>query len=350
VSEQRRSGGGESRPYPGRDESALDRHEDEASVAKRWQGVGCVRARREIEREPVRAVYPRQRERVAQERVPVDENDSGRIETLPDGSISIPLFEEELVVTKRTVLRERIVIRRETVTDWETVEAELRRETISIDAEEVPPDSVEAVDDDYLFGGSELCGVSVYDPYGHKIGNVDEVVCGKRTRVPEWIRIRAGFFGTRRVLVPTAGARMVDGGLMVGYSKERVRNSPQINTKKMSQQHNAFLAYYYGLPDPRQRSETALTEGELRCGGPDESSARGERATASEEEVELGSTRLRNSFENKPLARGFEPQHQVPVSRETIQDGIGRHRSRNASPDDDPAEGCRPSRSAGSPS
>jgi uncharacterized protein (TIGR02271 family) len=142
-------GGGESRPRSG-DGPALVRHEEEARVAKRWEGVGSVRARREVESGIVRAEYPRRRDELAHERVPVTDQDSGKIETLPDGAISIPLFEEELVVTKRTILRERIIVRKETVTDWETVEAELRREHISFDADDLPEGSVEATGDTRL--------------------------------------------------------------------------------------------------------------------------------------------------------------------------------------------------------
>ncbi len=55
---------------------------------------------------------------------------------LPDGSVSIPILEEELVVTKRTVVRERILIRKRTVTEHQRVEAELRRERVELDSED----------------------------------------------------------------------------------------------------------------------------------------------------------------------------------------------------------------------
>lgn len=70
------------------------------------------------------------------ERVPAGEGDSGEIETLPDGSVSIPVLEEQLVVTKRTVVRERIVVRKEVATETERVEAELRREHVDVDVRE----------------------------------------------------------------------------------------------------------------------------------------------------------------------------------------------------------------------
>jgi uncharacterized protein (TIGR02271 family) len=92
--------------------------------------------RREVTSRRVEERHPRHLEQLAHERVPVAENDSGEIEVLPDGSVSIPLFEEELVVTRRQVLRERVVIRKELVTDWETIEIELRREHVAFETDD----------------------------------------------------------------------------------------------------------------------------------------------------------------------------------------------------------------------
>jgi len=129
-------GGGESRPRASSDqEASLVRHEEEVDVGTRWSETGLARLRREVESRMVRERYPREVQEIAHERVPVAEGDSGEIEVLPDGSVSIPLFEEELVVTKRQVLRERVIVRKELVTDWETVEVELRREHIAVENE-----------------------------------------------------------------------------------------------------------------------------------------------------------------------------------------------------------------------
>lgn len=69
------------------------------------------------------------------ERVQAGENDSGEVETLPDGSVSIPILEEELVITKRLVVRERVVIRKRTITEQHQVEAELLKERVAISAD-----------------------------------------------------------------------------------------------------------------------------------------------------------------------------------------------------------------------
>jgi stress response protein YsnF len=63
------------------------------------------------------------------------EHDSGEIVTLPDGSVSVPVFEEELVITKRLVVRERIVIQKERVTENARVEAELRHKHVDVEAD-----------------------------------------------------------------------------------------------------------------------------------------------------------------------------------------------------------------------
>ena len=45
-------------------------------------------------------------------------------------------FEEVLVVTKKLVVRERVVVRKETVIDEYTLQTELRREHVSVDADD----------------------------------------------------------------------------------------------------------------------------------------------------------------------------------------------------------------------
>jgi uncharacterized protein (TIGR02271 family) len=69
------------------------------------------------------------------ERRPPAAADSGEVEVLPDGSISIPVFQEELVIEKRLVVRERVIVRKHTVTEDRLVEADLRRERIEVDAD-----------------------------------------------------------------------------------------------------------------------------------------------------------------------------------------------------------------------
>ena len=113
------------------------RHDEELEVGSRTVDAGSVRARKRVDTEAVERVVGREIEHVDElERVPVADGDSGEIETLPDGSVSIPVLEEELVVTKRVVVRERVIVRKRTETEQHRIQAELRRERVELDADD----------------------------------------------------------------------------------------------------------------------------------------------------------------------------------------------------------------------
>ena len=119
------------------DDASTIRHEEEVvGVDTPWRGIGHVRARKRIVTERVRTSVPREVETVELARAPVAENDSGETETLPDGSISIPVYEEEVVVTKRKVLRERVIVRKQTVTEQQRVRVDLQKERVEVEADE----------------------------------------------------------------------------------------------------------------------------------------------------------------------------------------------------------------------
>jgi uncharacterized protein (TIGR02271 family) len=114
----------------------LTLHDEELELDTRVRDTGSVRARKRIATEEVSELVPRGVEQVRIDHEPADEGDSGEIETLPDGSISIPLLEEELVISKRIVVRERIVIRKVIEIENTRVRAELRHEQIDMETTE----------------------------------------------------------------------------------------------------------------------------------------------------------------------------------------------------------------------
>ncbi len=112
------------------------RHEEELADAETaWRGIGHVRAIKHVATYKVKDDVARKVEDVVLERQSVVDGDSGKLERLPDGSISIPVFEEEIVVSKQTILRERVIIRKETVTESHGIREELRKERVEIDAD-----------------------------------------------------------------------------------------------------------------------------------------------------------------------------------------------------------------------
>lgn len=127
---RQRPGGDSSRPPA---EPALPRHEEEAVLERQWREEKPANVRRIVQSRKVDDNYPARSERLAHDRVAARDGDSGEIEVLPDGSVSIPLFEEQLVVSRRVVLRERVVVKKEMITNWRHISAHLRSEEIELE-------------------------------------------------------------------------------------------------------------------------------------------------------------------------------------------------------------------------
>jgi len=130
-------------PYQAPD--PIVRSDEELEVTTETREAGRVRARKVVDHEQVEEVVPVAVEEAATERRPAEDGDSGEVETLPDGSLSIPVFEERLVVEKRLVVRERVIIRKHTVYEEQRVVADLARERVEIDADDSVADRVKAV-------------------------------------------------------------------------------------------------------------------------------------------------------------------------------------------------------------
>ena len=110
--------------------------EERLQVGSEREQVGSARAVKHVDVEQATARVERGTEHADLERSVVDdvEADSGQVETLPDGSLSIPVFEEQIVITKRLVVRERVVVRKHTVYEEQVVTADLRRERLEVEA------------------------------------------------------------------------------------------------------------------------------------------------------------------------------------------------------------------------
>ena len=125
------------------EEAGVTRHEERLDVAKELHESGRVKVRKHVETYPVTEVVPRNIEHAdTSERVAAEEGDSGQVITLDDGSISIPVFEEVLVVTKRLVVRERVIVRKRTVVDEYTLQTELQREHVTVEGDVDDPDGI----------------------------------------------------------------------------------------------------------------------------------------------------------------------------------------------------------------
>jgi uncharacterized protein (TIGR02271 family) len=126
-------------PSAGRDD-AMTRSEEELQVGTAQRERGRVRLRKWVETQTARQTVPLQREQARVEREPITDDNIDQAMAGPDITESeheVTLHQEEPVVEKRTVPKERVRLTKETVTDEEQVSEELRRERIDTDPDDV---------------------------------------------------------------------------------------------------------------------------------------------------------------------------------------------------------------------
>jgi uncharacterized protein (TIGR02271 family) len=135
------------RPATGRDtvgrdtsgpttDEAMTRSEEELRVGTAQRERGRVRLRKYVTTEQVQQTVPVRRERVRVEREPITDANLDAATSGPEISEEeheVVLREEEPVVEKRVVPRERVRLDKDTVTDQERVAEQVRKEQIDVD-------------------------------------------------------------------------------------------------------------------------------------------------------------------------------------------------------------------------
>jgi uncharacterized protein (TIGR02271 family) len=114
-------------------DDAMTRSEEELHVGTQRREAGRARLRKYVVTENVTKTVPVQREEVRVEREPITEANRGPAMSGPDISEEeheVVLHEEEPVVEKRTVPKERVRMSTEQRTDDETISEEVRKERI----------------------------------------------------------------------------------------------------------------------------------------------------------------------------------------------------------------------------
>jgi uncharacterized protein (TIGR02271 family) len=134
-----------SRARVGRDSSgpptddAMTRSEEELRVGTNQRERGRVRLRKYVTTEQAQQTVPVRRERVRVEREPISDTNLDAATSGPDISEAeheVILREEEPVVEKRVVPRERVRLDKDTVTGEERVAEELHKEQIEVHDED----------------------------------------------------------------------------------------------------------------------------------------------------------------------------------------------------------------------
>jgi uncharacterized protein (TIGR02271 family) len=114
-----------------RDELRVQRTEEELVAGTREREAGQLKVRKRVRTDHEQIAVPTRHEEVSVERVPVS-GEATEAE-IGDDEVVVPVTEEEVVVSKRPVVKEEVRIRKDVVEDTETVEEDVRREEVDVE-------------------------------------------------------------------------------------------------------------------------------------------------------------------------------------------------------------------------
>lgn len=115
-------------------EQTIELREEQLFAHRQLQEMGEIEVRTEVEQVPGRLEVDAYREEVLIEYEPVGQMVSEREKPWEeDGVLIVPIYEEQLVVTKRLMLKERMRVRRVGTTERQLFEDTLRRERLVVE-------------------------------------------------------------------------------------------------------------------------------------------------------------------------------------------------------------------------
>jgi len=113
------------------DELRVQRTEEELAAGTREREAGQLKVRKRVRTDRETIEVPTRHEEVSVERVPAS-GEATEAE-IGEDEVVVPVTEEEVVVGKRAVAKEEVRIRKDVVSDTETVEEDVRREEIEVE-------------------------------------------------------------------------------------------------------------------------------------------------------------------------------------------------------------------------
>jgi uncharacterized protein (TIGR02271 family) len=118
----------------GANAETIELREEELVAHTELRELGSIELRTEVQDVPGRLEVDAYREEVVVEHEPVGQVVSQREEPREeDGVLVVPIYEEQLTVVKRLVLRERMRVRRVATTERQLFEDTLRRERLVVE-------------------------------------------------------------------------------------------------------------------------------------------------------------------------------------------------------------------------
>jgi uncharacterized protein (TIGR02271 family) len=186
-----------------------------------------------------------------------------------------------------------------------------------------------------------LLDATAYDDEGDRIGNVETVYLDDSTNEPKFALVNTGLFGMSSSFVPLQGASLDGDDLRLAYSKDKVKDAPNLDPEgHLEPAQEEELYSYYAMHrgttgDATDRGIAAdasagQTDTPSETVGHDTSGPETDDAmTRSEEELQVGTTereagraRLRKHVVTEHVTKTVPVQREeVRVEREPITEG-----------------------------
>lgn len=169
----------------------------------------------------------------------------------------------------------------------------------------------------------EVIGTTAYDSDGQKIGKVGQVFLDDRSGEPEFASVNTGFFGTSESFVPLAQATLEGHDLRVPFSKDQVKDAPNVSPDAGhldESEEERLYAHYgmgYGRTDDRADDRTDASAASFTEGHDTSGPTTDDAMTRSEEHVNVGTTSQESGRARlrKYVTTEYET-HTVPVRKE----------------------------------
>ena len=122
----------------------------------------------------------------------------------------------------------------------------------------------------------EVIGATAYGDDGEKIGKVGQLFLDDQTGQPEFVTDNTGLFGTSESFVPVADATYNGDRLVVPFSKDKVKDAPNVDLdgRHLDESEEQRLYEYYGLSSSRTsgytdtgRTDTGRTDTDTTAAG-----------------------------------------------------------------------------------
>ena len=168
-----------------------------------------------------------------------------------------------------------------------------------------------------------VSGATVYGRDGEKIGNAGNAYIDDQTGEPEWVTVNTGLFGMNESFVPLRNAELTGDGLTVPYSKDQVKDAPNVDPDNghLDESEEQRLFSHYDLTSVSSARPTGDVGSAGDGAGYDTSGPTTDEAmTRSEEQLKVGTeTHEAGRARLRKYVVTEEQNVTVPVTREEVR-------------------------------